>query len=682
MPNAVATNYDGTRSVSFAQVPTGGILFANGVDKPQFLMTSDTTSVNSGIPAGVSSGMTVIAGGSGGAITGNYKAAVRYIDTRGTPGDLSDVVAFTASSNVMVSYMAIPAVPSGNPRVVTIELWRTTADQEAVFYLDGTVPVGTSFFSSTKTDDDLLDSTPLPVVNTDGTPSARRFGVPPDWKSVVVSHQERTFWGVNAVISDGHASVANGSATVVVHGAHVPDNISGRLFLVPGDSTEYTISAASSGTLTIDPAYAGLTDPFSPYEVIVSHAENNRIYFSGLGEPEAVPLFNAVDLVVNEIDGGSLSSMLSLGSFIWPMTQNRIYRWTYQVHPSGDGAIYLSANRGCLNQRCWTLVDGNAYIIDREGCYIFNGGTVQSISDSIQDLFRPGGGIVWDNSKWFHVSNYYLDETVKFFVCLDGSQYPRHALCYNFRVGNWWIEEYPWTIGSSDVLSGPDSSRLLVGSTQSRVMLTSHEYLDGAGSHVDDRYSVTSAGIDYVVCDGLFTSSDVYLAPVVITKGLGKGQIRLVYYYNSTTGRLLVDSDWDIIPDATSEIQIGGIPWKLVTKDFRLSDVPEEQSRKCSLSFTPVDKSTSMNVSVFENREDVAENYDIDYDRLDGAQVFIGSPLVEIDLTDNEYGWVYWSFDSQNDYRGPAVRYIAIGLSGVSNDEQTAIHQMTIEGVK
>jgi len=685
MPTTIITDYDRTRPVTFAQVPSGDVLFANGVDKPQMLTPVATSSVNSGMPAGYlginATAMKVFAFGSG-PITGDYQAAIRYIDSRGLPGDLSAPISFTANNNLAVTYTPVPTVPGSDPRVVSVEFWRTTADQVSVFYLDGVRAVGTGFFSSAKTDEELLESIALPIVNNDGTPSARRFGVPPDWKSVVVSHQERTFWGVNAVIEDGHASVTNGSGTVVITGAHVPDNVKDRLFFVPGEPTGYSISSATSGTLTISPTYAGTTDPFSPYEISVTPAESNRIYFSGLGEPESVPSFNAVDLVVNEIDRSSLVAMVSLGSFIWPMTQNRLYRWTYQIHPSQDGEIYLTANRGCLNQRCWTLVDGNAYIMDREGCYIFNGGSIQPISDKIQDLFRPGGGIVWNNSKWFHVSNYYLEETIKFFVCMDGSKYPRHALCYNFRTGTWWIEEYPWMISSSDVLSSPDSSRLLVGTIWRRVMMASEGYLDGAGPRINDRYNVTSAEVDSIVCDGVFDEDDAFLAPILITKGKGKGQRRIIYDYRPVTGRILVDEDWNIVPDTTSEVQIGGIPWKIVTKDFRVLDVPEEQSRKCSLSFTPLTKSSEMNISIFEDRETTAKDYDIDYDRLDGMQVFSGDPAVEVDLSDNEYGWIYWTFDAQNDYRGPAVRYISVGIGGVSNNEGTVIHQMTIEGVR
>jgi hypothetical protein len=686
MPNTLASIFDYQRPITISRTAEGEVYIADGVNKAQRWNGTDAATENAGMPQAVSS--TTHSGSGTGIITGLYSVGVRYIDDDGIPGDLSPLTTFTAASDGLVVYSSIPT--STEPRVAGRQIWRTTADQALTFYLDVQIDNNTSTTaSSTRTDTNvsagLIYQTSMPILNFDGTLNARRFGIPPNFKTVVVSHQERTFWGVDSVVSEGHAEMVSGAVTCTIYGATVTSQFAGRQLHIAEHNQVYTVSTTSNvnNQLVLTEAFSGSTNSFAEYSVRPVSSERNLIYFSELGEPESVPNINAVTLRQDEGDGSELTSMMPMGAFLWLMTPIRTYRWTYQINPIRDGNIYLTTHRGCLNQRCWVQVEGSAYILDRQGAYIFNGGTVQPISGQIQDLFRPGGGIVWDNAKWFHVDYYFSEETVKFFVCLDGSRYPRHALCFHYRQNRWWIEEYPWMLCSSTVTPVNARERLLAGTTMNRVMLTSEEYFDGPRLELSSRGNVSAATMTSVtIAAPTLTASDVANVPIQIVKGRGKGQQRIILTANPTTGRLELDRPWSILPDETSDFQIGGIQWNAKTKWFRLSDTETENDRTYRLAFTPSKNAASMDLRRYLDHSKTPVNNEADYDNLHGTVAVKDSPDVEVDMMVAAEGWTWASFTDSHDFRGPASRFMQAEVRGVQNKDSVVVHSLGIDGVR
>jgi hypothetical protein len=680
MSSQLLSNIDPTHPLSVTQTSKGEVFMANGTMRPQRWNLIDLTVEDAGIQQADDT-LVATKDSSGPNISGTYQIAVRYLDDEDIPGDLSLATELVVTSAAQVNYSSIP-IPT-EPRAVKKQIWRTTAGESNVFYLDvDDLDASVTDSLTTKTDLELQASEFMPLLNPDGTLNARRFGIPPDHKMVVITHQDRTFWGVEAILSDGHCSVTDGSATVELVGGFITDRCVGRKFYIPGNGTEYTIaSVTGNNTLTIDPPFAGTSDPISRYEIRFNDEERNRVYFSERGEPESVPSVNAVNLLLDETDNGPVTALIPFGAFLWVTTPGRIYRWTYQVHPINDGNIYLSANRGCLNQRCWVLVDGLVYVMDREGCYRFNGGVPDSISDNIQDFFRDGGGVNWDNQRWFHVEAYQSEQTIKFFVCLDGSPYPKHALCYQYRTGAWWVEEYPWYIGHGDNAHIGSTTKLLVGTTHGRVMLTSSGLFDGPVKALDSRQVPVSVGIMQLTIGGTFTPSDILYCDVVVVSGRGKGQRRRIVRADKS-GLLLLSQPWHILPDDGAVIQIGGISWRYKSKTFRILDNESEGSRKVQVGYSVPDQPATMDLVRYLNRAKEPVDYQIDYDRGDGVITVDGRPEVTFDLLQNTDGWVYWSFDDQHDFRGPAPRWEEIAISGVQNKDHLEVHNIVIDGVR
>lgn len=688
MPLTLTTGIDHTRPLSVTHTSKGETFMANGTDKPRRWNPYDLTVENAGVIPATLSTMTITAGATGGAISGTYYVALRFIDDEGIPGDLSAATAVILTNTTQIDYGTIH-VPT-DARVTSKQIWRSTAGQATTFYLDKTISKATTAATSTAIDSVLSLNTSLAILNLDGTLSARRFGVPPDFKAVVVSHQDRTFWGVNPVVDDGHARTEYEVGTVTIYGAHLTSQLVGRKFYVPNHSTVHDITSVTpsgggrvGGTIIIDPIWADTGKEFTRYAIRVEPDEANRIYFSELAEPESVPTVNAVDIVLDESDGGPVTAIMPMGSFLWIFTPHRCYRWTYQVHPLNDGAVYLTAYRGSINQNCWVQTEGNAFVMDREGIYMFNGGTVQNVTDPIADMFRPGGGISWANAKWFHAREYVAEDTIRFFVSLDGSQFPRHAICYQYRAGAIWTEEFPWRMTSSTTTKINKHPRLVCGSRHGKVYLLNEGQYDGPTNPVVGRVKVTASDVTHATVTGhTFTASDILFSRITIVRGTGKGQTRTIVAANATTGEITINEPWVIRPDSNSWVQIAGVPYTLKTKWFRLLDVEAENSRRCYLSFAPTLSTCTIDVSALRDYSRDPTAYRISYDRADGARVARDQDDVEIDTKTNKEGWAYWSFDDQHDLRGPAPRFIQLRIRGTKDGEPIKIYTLQLDGVR
>jgi hypothetical protein len=134
----------------------------------------------------------------------------------------------------------------------------------------------------------------------------------------------------------------------------------------------------------------------------------------------------------------------------------------YVAQPVLDASIMLSAHRGVLNNRCWAVMAGVAFLVDSVGMYAFDGDQEQSVSVPVDDYWRSGK-IDLSKADKFHVHADFLTRTVRFHYCQSGDTEPVRALCYCTATQAWWEELYPTavTAGSAAVLAG--QRRLAMG---------------------------------------------------------------------------------------------------------------------------------------------------------------------------------------------------------------------------
>lgn len=605
--------------------------------------------------------------------------------------------AYTSGGTVTVgvsqiNYSSVPTASTGvgAAKVTARELLRSTDGQATTYYVDATVADNvTTTASSTKNDDELAVETAVPLLNDDGSLNANRHGVIPNWKRAIAHHLGRMFLTADAVYRDGAVVVTSGSPTVTGINTAFTDEFVGRFLYVTGATASYEISAVSEAnqTLTLTGNYAGSTDQYAIYSIRPAPAERRLIYYSEAALPESWPAINAISL---QEDGTEITGLMTKGSFLYILTDSRIYRFTYRANPGNDGFVFLSCERGCINQRCFARIEEHTFMLDASGIHDFGGGEEsQSLSDPIQALFDTEGDVVaglkinWEASEQFHCAAYPAEETVRWFVAMSGNYLPRHGICYDYRAGAFWVEEYPRPISASCTGTLNKSRRLYLGSEAQQVLLYGAEQLDGINHNTGTLAGQVSSATQFQLVDLTATFPTASLPGLVvhITAGRGFGQKRIIREASSTV--LHVTSPWSVLPDSTSEYQIAGIDWTFRSRWFRYEGGDTLQARKIAMQFQPNADGKAV-VRLFNNYSDDPVEWAKwrSADSADGLSSDTeGQTFLDCDLSRSS-GHVECKDDGRRDKALDGLRTMCIEVAGVSGVERVRIYSFEFDGAE
>lgn len=646
---------------------------------------------------GLTTGATVLISGAGGSTSANSSWTITVVST--TKFSLDDSVAPTKaytggatwkSGVLTIAYSSVP-VPT-DPKVTRKQILRNTAGQTSTFYVDvDSEALSQTSFSSTRSDSSLSAQTAVPLLNTDGSLSANRHTIPPNHKCYLASHLGRMFAAGEVTYSEGAVSVSEGSTTVTGIGTEWTEEMAGRFLYVSGSDLKYEIDTVTESTQTItllDP-FQGSSDAYAEYAIRPAPAERRLIYYSEALLPESWPATNAISI---QDDNDEITGLLVSGSFIYILERRHIYRFTFQTDPGADGYVFLSAaSRGCINNRCHVQVDGTTYMLDEQGVHAFDGGRASTgISDQIQDLFRDGDRnfrINWNASRWFHAVLYPTEHTVRWFVALSGSYLPRHALCYQYELKRWWIEEFSVHVGSSTE-ARPEAGRpaTYLGVSARRVLLSGEDELDGPDPTACTMRGTATARTPCSLTDSAatFTSANLVGHPVTIVDGTGKGQTRTIIAATSTV--LTVDRPWIELPSITSgtrsTYQIGGANYLARFGWFRWVMDENHAARRVEVVFEPlVDSVGLLTLRLYRDRIRTPITWHTPYASRDasGVRSERSNDDLVCDLS-KEIGHVQKRMDRQKDHYLDAARWVCPELTGVSGPERVTFYEVTLDG--
>lgn len=609
-----------------------------------------------------------------------------------------------------ITYTNVPI--SDDPKVVRRQILRNTNGQTSTYYVDvDTANLTATTFTSTRSDENLLTQEEVPLFDDSLAPLALRYGEPPSHKAHLAHHLGRMFAAGETPYTIGTVTVNRGDSTVTGNGTAWPASLAGRFLYVKGATRAYEIDEvdAVNQTLTLvdnsttnqaavvevfihpvpPPLPRGPNDgPWSDadvsagtYSIRPAPGERRLVYFTEAGQPENWPAINAFAI---QEDGDEITGLMTMGSFLYILEKEHIYRFTYQSDPATDGYVFLSANRGCVNNRCWVIVEDTAYMLSEAGIHAFSGGQdSQPISTPIQDLWYPQATtkIVWDNKAYFHAAWFPSEEVIRWFVCLDNSALPQHAIAYHYRNQHWWTESYSVPISASAVATVDGKRRTLLAGARQRVVVASEGTLDGPNP--DDgtvRGTVTSATSTTLVdSTATFPATGLVGSPLVIVSGTGKGQVRVIDSVDGT--ELTISAAWTTTPDTTSVYQIGGIPWTFTSGWFRWAESEVDNPRKLAVAFQPVTESASMDMRIYQDHSDTATTFQTAYtsDEAAGVQSEQGSANLVADLTKSN-GYVQKRLDYHNELNADGARFVSVELAGVTNEEEQKIYQVNLDG--
>lgn len=625
--------------------------------------------------------------GGEGNLTGTYTAYVRFLDRDGNASGLSpisnEVIADRASA---FQYSQVPG--TDDPKVVLRQILRNTNGQAITYYVDvETDDLTSTDFYSTKTDEQLFTQEPVALFDAQGNSLGNSPNLPPNHKPCLALYGTRMFAAGDVVVTDGHAEVTEGSTTVTGVGTQWVRVLEGRLFYAgeSGVGFEIQFVDVTAQTITLTTPYSGGTDPFALYTIATYPAVRRLVHWTEPGLPDSWPVSNAIEI---EENGDLPTGLVVTDSFLLVLQKRHIYRMTFRTDPLVDGGVFLSAERGCINNRCRVLVDGTLYLMDEQGVYTLSpNGDAKGLSQGVQDLFqtnRPATGfrINWAASKHFHAFSDKSEGTVGWFVSLTGSRKPRHALCYSYITEQWWIVEYPFPIAASDNLASPND-RPMFGGKSRRLMASGAFSTDGPAPGSGSLAGVISSFGRTWLEDASATFPAVGLVgfPVAITEGRGKGQVRTVVKVVGT--RIWVDRPWLVSPDTTSRYQLGAIPWRWRSSWFRWLQEETSSARRITLMFNKCAQAAKMDLEIYRDQSATPEVSAVNWPptpaESDGVTVKLGEAAYSLDLTQDE-GYVHVRVDDGQERYVWKPNLFALRLSGFVGPDRVRVYEMILEG--
>lgn len=668
--------------VSAAYSPSGGTGTITGASNATPIVITSTAH-------GLTTGSVVKITGVGGNTSANNTWTITVLTANTfSLNDSSGQAAYTGGGTWVsgvstITYTGVPAAT--DPQVRRRQVLRNTDGQTDAFYVDvDTTDLSSSSLSSTRADSDLDDQTSQAILDEAGGLLANRHTPPPNNKAVLCHHLDRMFAAGQVDYSRGSVKVTFGSTTVTGVGTEWTAALDARYLYVQGARRAYQIASVDTvnQTFTLAEAYRDTTDKFGVYAIRPAPAERRLIYFSEAGLPASWPATNAISIQAN---GDEIVGLFTKGSFLYILERRHIHKFTFQISPLKDGAVFMSAKRGAINQRCVVNVDDQAYMLDEIGIHRF-GGSAQSehVSTPVQDLFRPGKSglrINWKASQWFHAVLYSPQDTIRWFVSMGGSYLPQHALCYNYRLERFWIEHYHAPIGGSCRGTMGGVPRVFLGGQHKKVFAFWEGNLDAADPKQGTvRGTASSATILSLTDAGAAFSSTFVNAPLVIVDGRGKGQRRRIIAATATT--LTVDQPWGVKPDSTSVYQVGGISWSHKSSWFRLAGNEQNAQRRIEAVFQPADNPCTMDIRFRGNFGSAAETQQFSRTSSAGSGVKARSGETDLvaDLTKSS-GCVQHVLPGHREFYTEGLRYSQVELAGVTNQDDVKIYQLAYEGV-
>lgn len=672
---------------TFAQSESGVVYIADGFNAVQ-RWDGNTSALET---AGVAPPATaVVIGSSGsGSISGTYTAYQRFVDRLGNFSNLCPISNTLVVAGVLqIDYSSVD-IPTSS-QVVSRQILRNASGNTSSYYLDiTTTDLTATTFTSTKTDATLTAQTLVPIVDSEGNDlAADRYTVPPDDLPLLLMANGRMLMAGEAIYTQGAIQITQSSVTVQGIGTNWTSVMAGRYLTVESETRSPALISSvdtNTQTLTLSAVWPGRTYAFVGYGIRADVDRRRGVQWSEAGLPEAVPPLSLLN--VSRAGGmGDLTAMFRVGSLVYLAERSRTHTLSFVNNPAlsdagGDGQVFLSGYRGCVNQRCVVIVEDVAYMLDQQGVYAFRAGGSEPLSVPIHDLFDEHGDydykVTWEHSAFFHGVHDLGQEIIRFFVCLDHRRYPHHCICLDYRQQRWWLEEYPFPICSSCSGQIDGQPVVFLGSSGARVFVLGSSDLDGVDG-MTTAGTVTTAGLQ-TLTDSAAVFNAVALPgySVTVTAGTGKGQRRIITAATSTA--LTVMLPWTTALSTDSEYQIGGVHYRWKSGVFRYAS--EEQSNVRQLDLMGQAAADGFaDLRVYLDRSATPVNWGATVNSY-GVRTTKSNADAVLDLSRNSGQWQL-RFDGLRQPGMDVPRFVEIELSGVQGTDPVAFFELVAGGVQ
>lgn len=199
----------------------------------------------------------------------------------------------------------------------------------------------------------------------------------------------------------------------------------------------------------------------------------NTLMYSEADEPEAMPEVNELILQTNLRDTDYITALIPYAAALIVAQSRHCHRLSFVNSPAIDATTSLIAYRGCINQRCWDIYYGIAYILDDLGLYSLDPqGNVEHLSPQLDALFRVNPdptirAIDFLKREWFFVRADRNLGVIRIHVAFVGDEgkYPTRQIVYDPDTKSFWVETYPYTFSAACEVRDSDGSLLTIHSS-------------------------------------------------------------------------------------------------------------------------------------------------------------------------------------------------------------------------
>ena len=571
-----------------------------------------------------------------------------------SPGTQTSKPGYWVQGAAQVVYTNVP-IPT-DPKITQREILRNLDGNTQTFYVDiSTDDISSTTLSSSRFDDSLSAQTAVPLAYESEMPEASRFDLPPSHKCVLEYHLGRVFAAVDRPYDLGNVIVSSGSSIVQGIGTNWISTFAGRAFYCDGAQQIHHVARVVNGQfLVLDQPYKGSSNKFAGYSIRPSDTESRLVYYSEPDLPEAWPSWNAFAVPDH---GDEIIGLMVFKSYLYIIERRHISQFTFKAVPGRDGFIFLKSHRGCISNRCYSIVEDAVYMLDESGVHRFDGDNSTHISAKVNNIFNDPTypyTLDWGSSNvshWHSVQDT-AEENVRWFVDFVGKPRLTHALCYDYRRDRWWIEQYPEAIiASCQTTIG--HRRVVAGTTAGRIIVLGEGTLDGISSSV---YGALRGTIDSATDTTITVAeaqphipSNLAGVSLTITSGVAKGKTGIIVA-NLSEVTLEFLEQWEVVPQPGDTFLIGAVNWKWRNGWLPYLDQEEDYSRDLAAVFKPTSSNSSFDLQLWFDYADEPQNWTVPRS-TDGVSTIAGSPDINIS-TDRARGYAFQRMQSRREQYG------------------------------
>lgn len=419
----------------------GAVYFTNDFDPVQVIRNPLTTALQAGV-TGPAAAPIAAATAVGVVDAGIHLVRYRYKNSQtGYVSNASPALSVTALGATTIP---VTTVASGDTKVDQLVLEATTAAGSTFFVAQTTTNTTTATFN-------MSDATLAQQVGasaTDGDQLGSGHEAPPI-SQMLIEHRARLFaWGSTSVSFT--CTVSNASTSVT--GTGFSTAWVGRAFTVGSQTASYTISVATSTTLTLlTPYVAGSTGSVTG---TVFSSQPDLLLWSRAGYPES---WKPLSWARRVFQGASdvPAAIASLYGDLYLIGRRGMRRLVYTDDPATGMLVSIPTTLGAWNYRCTVNANGQLFGWGREGAWTISGLQPHHISRDIDDTVNA----LLDITKLETFFGFYdpREKVVWWMFTKTGDSAPRDALCYDVIRQQWSRRSFRNTL--VDGMTMGDSAR-------------------------------------------------------------------------------------------------------------------------------------------------------------------------------------------------------------------------------